>query len=234
MTAIALPGFSWRSILHRAAKRQRALMALQSPLAASRQVSGPLAVGKAGAAVAGSLIYDTFTDADGTLLSAHTPDVGGPWTTITGYVISRIVGNRAGSNGADTQTAAIATLVADCTLSWVTHTFTVSSTSVAAGIIVRAVNSGSLWRIGLLMGSNLLVIQENSTVRASAALSYVSNTDYVMTATLAGATITASCSSPAVATCTYNSATVNQATVTHGVYTRGNLYFNIDNFKCEV
>lgn len=32
-----------------------------------------------------AIVHDTFTDSDGTLLTAHTPEVGGPWLAYFGY-----------------------------------------------------------------------------------------------------------------------------------------------------
>ena len=36
---------------------------------------------------ADTLLYDTFTGADGVLVTAHTPDIGGPWVGADGWTI---------------------------------------------------------------------------------------------------------------------------------------------------
>lgn len=139
------------------------------------------------------LVYDTFTDANGTLLTAHTPDKGGPWVKLGSYDID-IQTNRASGAGAAHGQNALAGVDAaarDVVLSAPLSVATGGFASVA-GRVADATN----WMVAHIAdATNNIVMYESIantvTSRATASVAIEPLTDYDVRLILQGAIATA-------------------------------------------
>lgn len=152
-----------------------------------RPIPSPAKVAAAG----GVLIYDTFTGANGTALTAHAPDIntpGGAWVQINGTWT--IQSNRASVAGDGN--VRIAAGVSNYSLSVIA--VAVSATS-AAGLTGRVQDSSNLWAIQIVNSTNVFRIAEVNggvtTVRATTSVTISDGVSYTMAGTFNGATITA-------------------------------------------
>lgn len=245
---IAEQAFDWRSILHRSTQRQRALMALQSPLASTRQVSGALAVG-AGAAGTTTIVNCKFDVLVDTILTSY------PWTGVnevrpgseqwvnqvgdmTAYVATPW---GATPNAASTVfgfNPAIATLqcgIANCIIS-TTIKRLINPTTNTQPLISRWTDSNNYWRIGMKSNGNLLAIEEVNggitTLRASAPKVFADGAEYPLQVILDGNTITATFLDDSTSI-TYNFATHNNTSTIHGIYSRSVFYSDILDFMVD-
>ena len=137
------------------------------------------------------LFFDSFTDADGTLLTNHTPDVdtvGGGWVDIGGPW--DINGNRARSTAGSTWKASVIDTGRSDVL--VTADLTVNSFNV--GIVLNAVDASNYWTAQAMRNLAELRLQEQtggtSTVRASTSRSYSGGETFTLTAKREGAQMT--------------------------------------------
>jgi hypothetical protein len=182
----------------------------------------PLGMARAGMAGPTVLFYDTFTDANGTLLTAHTPDVdvvGGGWVLDAGTIT--IQSNRAQA------TAALARYFvnaghADTTVSM----DIISDAGGAGGFIVRWQNSLNHWICRLLASTGRIQIFDVNagtlTLRAETAV--VVAYPATLTVVMSGTTITL----------TYNSLSASYSSSFLQTQTRHGLRLNntiVDNFQ---
>lgn len=180
---------------------------------------------RAGSSGPAYLLRDTFTDADGTALTAHAMDVGSGWTVLTGSW--SVQGNRARqatTGGAYYRCYANAG-AADGTLDVVVPFGTVP-THFNGGIAARiAPGNASHWMCGPegLFGPWKLRVYEfdgaGFVLRASADVATPSNnTSYTLRVALSGQSITCTWDVGGAANeVSYGSAAMNQATQTHGM-----------------
>ena len=106
-----------------------------------------------------TLVYDTFTDADSTALTAHTPDidvVGGGWSSSAGAL--KILSNKAkwGTASNSHETSEIQTNKSDVVIS-----VDVNSTAQFLGILGRYVDDNNFWLAW--MSKNTMRIYERTT-----------------------------------------------------------------------
>lgn len=94
----------------------------------------------------GPLFYDTFTDTNGTAITAHTPDIGTGWTHLDGSSSTSIQSNTIIGFGGSTAWACDSTS-ADCTITALTHN---NAAQHIGGIIFRSTVSTSLANSWLL------------------------------------------------------------------------------------
>ena len=152
-----------------------------------------------GGEAAEPLIYDTFTDADDTLLEAHAPDInipGNPWVSGNKW---KIVGNT-GRLVDNTFYSTELLINTGRTGYRVTAKIVLASAPSAniRGIVVRndgannGVPNASQFKAGLLYNANRFEIQEgSSTVRATAAFVVTPGVAYTIVVECVGSTISA-------------------------------------------
>lgn len=180
--------------------------------------------GNGGAVADPTLLYDTFTDTNGTNLTAHTiaptNTIGATWTTLLGACT--VVGNtvrRAG--GANPDADVYESSRADVVIAQ-THRHGTSYTE--NFVILRCTDSTNFWHVKTTATDNYWRITERNanvdTVRASAAKTIATATDYAIVVTAQGATISATIDGGTPIS--YASATFNQTATKHGIGTRDN------------
>lgn len=138
----------------------------------------------------GILLQDTFTDTNGTDLTAHTMDVGPGWTAGAGALT--ISTNRA------TAVSLASFYWADC--GQVDYTLTVDLTTSASGTsqlsgIVRVTDANNLWMVDIDTSAGAFQLFQRTagtyTQRAGASVSLANNTTYALAVTTSGDTISA-------------------------------------------
>lgn len=174
-----------------------------------------------------TLVDDTFTDTNGTNITAHT--IAPTNTPATSWTV--------GKGTADIQSntmnvtaltsayyvAAVNAAVADCTVQ-----ATANSTG-SWGPVGRYGSGTSFWGVYVVMGGGTMyLVEDNATIRATAAGTTISTND-VVKLIMSGTSLTAWHSS---GSCNYTSS-AKQANTSHGVYgeTVGRRF---DNFKITV
>lgn len=175
----------------------------------------------------GVTVYDTFTDADSTALTAHTPNkapAGAAWAHVAGAF--QITSNRAAwvSNTGGYALAAIESGKADCVVSGI-----IKRTATGyCGIAFRVVDTQN-YLIASIGGGQWSVIrrfQNNAAIVAQTAFSQGNNIDYAVQVTLSGTSIIAVIDG----TTTVNTTYTNLTTATkHGLYAE--VASNFDNFQ---
>jgi len=176
---------------------------------------------QAAKAVSGVLIYDTFTDTNGTYLKNHTiSPTNTPatsWATVSGKTDEKVNNNHAGYGDNAHCWSYLDAGVADCKI-------TTSTLFMQTGI---GGNSTGLWLrggayfvlVGYGGGREILAITANDKATILAQDNPLMTSDLgsvrTLTVTLNGATITAALDNGL--TCTYTSATTNQTATTHGL-----------------
>lgn len=161
------------------------------------------------------LLQDTFTDTDGTALASHTMNVGSGWT-VHGSTWT-IQSNRA------TGTGNMATAQANA--ADITATLTVRNTgNGSTGLICRFSSTTAAWLVGVgNSGGKIQVviweINPGFTNRASviSATSYATATDYPLTVTCNGNTISGVITGIPDTAVSYNSATFNNTATRFGL-----------------
>lgn len=189
---------------------------------------------RAAGAVVTTLFYDTFTGSDGTLLTAHTPDidtVGGGWVATTGA--TEIQSNRA---VAKTYDASIIRVSADVGKS--NHTLTGTCKIIGGpgtkllGFMTRFQDASNSWYAYMDINGTRIQIAENATIRATTAVS------------IASADINTTCITTASdITFIHPSATVTYSSTNGNTRTKAGIYIvdsaaakqahQVDNFKAE-
>ena len=209
---------------------------------------------KSQAAKAGIVVYDTFTDTNGVLLSNHTPEIypaGSTWGGGTATTDTTIRGNAAESQCAYATNSGcgIVTGLADCKITANVSGHNSPNTTYryrGYGIKVRcssAANGSSsdtaTWYAVLIAAANdeFYILEKASgdsyTTRATTSVTINKDQVYLMTITLSGATITATLDG--ANEISYSSATTNQTSTIHGVKpsSYGTFYSYVYDFKVE-
>jgi hypothetical protein len=173
------------------------------------------------------IVLARFTGADDTLLTNYTPDISpgsvkfSDLATITGVPGAfKITSNQATIpvSGAAAKAGGIVieTGVANAVVSGLVTTSATASVG-SSGLIVRYINATNFWRIDFVNIDNLLRITEYNaatpTIRASAAMTVATTTQYPLQVTLSGNVITALSGAVSVS---YTSTFANTATK-HGI-----------------
>lgn len=192
-------------------------------------------------------LYDTFTDTNGTLLTAHTMDIGGGWTKQNsaqgGAPTYSIQSNQSqpgsGLYGVYTADAT----VADGTLTVDLPVFLSATNNYIGGVVVRWTDTSHYWFIVIEQdgfGYYLAIYQENGSATTRASTNFVSNpngTTVTLTIVLSGTTISATTNTGENAT--YSSATQGQTDTLMGLWSYDDTHSYTpgapqDNFKFEV
>lgn len=141
-------------------------------------------------------VLDTFTDTDSTGLAAHTMDVGDGWTVDVGT--PTINGNRArfeSNSGLTNERARTPTDSADGTLTTTVNFDTATTGLNVVYIIFRWQDADNHWRLALKESSNLLELEKRvggtTTVVASSSKTWSTATDYDVSITMDGDSISA-------------------------------------------
>src|SRR6266446_9917275 len=180
-----------------------------------------------GGTPATTLIFDTFTDTNGTNLTAHTADTnqGTGWLADTGTIT--VQSNQANC-GSGFPYYAI-----DAGQANVTITALVTPTgTAAAGVSGRVSNATNSWDIDIdaVSGGHLFIYEQVSgtfTVRASTTAAISSGTQYTVQAVFSGNNVTATVNGGNQIA--YGAANSNQTVTKHGINLAGS--WNADNFK---
>jgi hypothetical protein len=187
------------------------------------------------------LIYDTFTDTDGTAIASHTiAPTNIPATSWAngGITPFTIIGNQAGSTtvNANNAHAVCNPGIADCIITCdATASSTANNDNNVDGIAARWTSGGFYWRIGVHPFRDLFLILERNnsvdTLRASTAMTITPGSTYAIVVTLSGSTISATCNGANAIS--YNGATMNQTVTRHGICISRALAADsrIDNFQ---
>lgn len=171
----------------------------------------------------GPLFLDTFTDANGTNLAAHTPDVdtvgggwinaatGATWGIASGKAIKEAAGNFRNAAWIDAGTAD----------AQATCQYTQSTRS--GGLGLRISDENNCWVVALYNNNdttNTILLREINaggvTTRAEAAYDSDDGMTYALKATAIGTTITGFVNGTSLVS--YASASFNQAQTKHGLY----------------
>lgn len=174
-----------------------------------------------------ALVYDTFSDADGTLLTAHIPDIcpaGAAWLSAGSAFIS---GNKLTQSHNSVLIVAIDSGVSSGVIT-VSMDY-VNLSSLDGGIIARYIDSTHFWLLRYYL-NNLQIYENNNnvyTLRASAIFSSPNGTE-LLTATLNGNNLTITMLGISVS---YSSSLFNIAT-NHGLRMVSNITTSLtsDNF----
>ena len=174
-----------------------------------------------GGIVGGPLVFDTFTDTDGTLLTAHTPDVdsvGSGWSLLENSF--EIDGNRVKATGIGSRTAAIETNESDISISYIAR-YLITGGETAA--VFRLTDVNNYWMFFVTNNTDLMVIFERNgggfTNRASVAVTVANNTDYAIAGTANGQSL--SCTFDGANEITYSSASFNETATKCGIRDSG-------------
>lgn len=161
------------------------------------------------------LLRDTFTDTNGVLIAAHTPELGGAWTLRNGGY--NLQDNQLNVSSAGTGTAGtLATQDAGTPNVDAYLDVIAGSGDYVQGIIGRYTDVNNLWLVGIYRAGSQIVIYEvnggTTTLRQQAAKAFVAGNTYRLRARFSGSVITAWVDGGSEIA--YGSATLN-ATATH-------------------
>lgn len=180
--------------------------------------------GNEGAAGDPTLVFDQFTDANFTNLTAHaiapTNTISATWTTLLGVIL--IQSNTAGRwGGAHPDACVYESSRSDVTITQ-THRHGANYTHNHA--ILRCTDANNFWHVMTQSGDNYWRIVERNanvdTTRASAAKTISTLTNYAISVTASGTTISATIDGGT--SISYALATFNQTATKHGVGTNDN------------
>ena len=142
----------------------------------------------------GPLIWDTNTDANGTAMTAHTPDINTPGNAYLARASYQIQGNRVQDVAGGATECIINTGITDYT---VTGKVILEATNSGEprGLIVRGDDFPSVGynkvRVGLVWSGNQFYIKEYNTVVASTAFTVTPGVQYTIKAICSGTSIIA-------------------------------------------
>jgi len=162
---------------------------------------------------ANALWYDSFTDADGTALPSHVPDVGTAYTAAQGS-ITITAGTAHGAAGGH-NIVTCPTSKADVTVA-INFYFPAAGQSMQFGLIGRYTdNTHYIWGYCDTNSQAVYIYQDglNGTQKASAPFTFAAATPYHVELVLSGSTVTLKINGTALATATV---TQNQTVTTHG------------------
>jgi len=162
---------------------------------------------------------DSFTDANGTSLDAHAPNLGGTWTEHTNQ--AEIQGNRAQNVTAGAGNNVLATVDSGESDALVEAVLRTTATGFM-GMVVRYTDTTHFWGITLSPSLNFMYINEINggapVVRASIAVVLNANTDYLVRIIMNAQRISAFVPNIALAACTYAAAAMNENATRHGLW----------------
>jgi hypothetical protein len=191
--------------------------------AALTGLSGIIAAGGG----ASTLVNDTFTDSNGTNLTAHTPDIrpgSNAWGTVSGTQTVQ-------SNQANASASGYYTIDAGQADVTITYLVTPTAAGNGWGITARRSDANNGWDPAINPVTNQIQIYEQAagvyTLRASTSFTVSNGVQYTLQAVLSGSTITLSVNGGNQIS--YNSATSNQSVTRHG--SGLNSGWTGDNFK---
>lgn len=137
-------------------------------------------------------VLDNFTDPNGTLLTAHTPIIGGPWIQADGtqdIQSNRCVGNTAGTQNIATIDTGQANV--DITATYRANTAPGGDTSSNSGIIFRLLSAATQWAVYVDRNVNQINLYQDFTFdRGNFNVSIPADTNRVIRVTAIGPTIT--------------------------------------------
>lgn len=165
------------------------------------------------------LALDSFTDANGVALTAHTPNVGPMWSAVHGtFDIQGGQANTTAINGTSGVANATVNVGRADVLIQALARFPSGG---SAGLTARLTDGTNYWTVRFNAGSFALfeIVAGTPTSRASAVISASINTLYEITMRCTGTAITATWRLPggSLTTIQYASATFNQAATQHGL-----------------
>ena len=184
-----------------------------------------------GFSCSGSIICDTFTDANGTALASHTPDKdvpGNPWVQQSGSI--QIQGNKAqwiSGSGIATINAGVSDV------SDIEADMSPGNNLDICGMVLRFTDLNNYWLIELNSGSNSNsgLWERNGGVwfqRIAFTTSYAIGQVVAVSATLSGQTISIKIGANSGS---YTAAALNQTSTLHGISLDSNSSETADNFK---
>lgn len=162
------------------------------------------------------LLFDTFTDPNGTTLTAHTMDIGPGWAVTAGTDANvTIQANRAFCGSATVEVRTADAGAADVTI---TGTLNVAGTSasILAALVGRCTDGNNFWQLALY-NDGFYLFEVNAgvvTQRGFVAKVWTANTDYAFSWTMVGNDHT--CTVDGGSTITFSSA-VHAAATRHGI-----------------
>jgi hypothetical protein len=177
----------------------------------------PLLLGLLGGSSAASpaVFYDTFTDANGVSLDAHTPNKGSPWVEISGnFDIQSNRANTVSKPGSPVfASAVVQTGISDCTVSAIF----IPGTGNPVGIIVRQsdVNNFLCLVFSLTTLYILRVQAGGGTILASGAITASAGVGAALEVTLSGTSISVTFDGTVTLSTT---SSFNQTATKHGIY----------------
>lgn len=190
-------------------------------------------LGMMGGGASGPFLYDTFTDTGGTLITAHTPEIGGVWTTNNNSYVKILTGDRVGLdpnsltrsfaiNGASPQSAdysvtgigVVGSTQTDRNLG-VCGRMTSTSSGYCAYVIAGASGTPLTLRVAKVVSGTMTDLGTVSLTRGHGI-----SLDYVFNLTMAGSSITASELTDNVSVTVYDS--TYTAAGSAGAHFRGN------------
>jgi hypothetical protein len=171
------------------------------------------------------LVWDTFTDTNGTLLTAHTPDRSpAPWSAVSGslQINSNKCTGASGSAIINTAQANISALV------------TITGTTGTAGFLARYLDSANYWELQASISTNEIKLWEQTSgvwsLRGASSVTLNDANPHILRAILIGTSITFWADSITPLTYTSSSHLTN---VKHGIKTN-TTSTSFDNFKVTI
>jgi hypothetical protein len=171
-----------------------------------------------------SLILDTFTDTNGTLLTAHAIGPlnvpGTAWTPLSTDTGTNLLINAYNQVKvqATVKRAKVDAGVADCRLSCDFNTGQCSGLGSIVGLVLRATDTSNYWWAGMDKSLNLLRLVEVTSERAAASKTWADNTAFSLGVICSGDSIQASISGGWSGTIGYGFASFNNSVTKFGLY----------------
>jgi hypothetical protein len=182
--------------------------------------------GSARISAVNTLVYDTFTDADGTVLTSHTPDIGGPWAEAANSIT--IQSNRIQrTDGSGARGANIVGVGANVELSarqwWATNNY-----NQLAFRNTRGTAETPTWAVRARQVDLSIAEHDGSAIQQRAVVAITAVDGDTMFAWVEGQNITGSVSGESV---NYSLASQNETEEKVGLYFSTNSGNQMDNFK---
>jgi hypothetical protein len=177
-----------------------------------------------------TLLYDTFTGTNNTLLTTHTMDVGPGWTAVVNNW--KISTNQAVPNSSGNECLDVADSGQSNVTAAVDSDFTNVGSNTDACLIIRYQDSSNYWLLQLIAASNVLKLYEKGSgsfvLRGSTSYTVSINTTYTLEIVASGNNFT--CYVNGVSELTYTGSDFNTATKC-GIRSFYSINMNLDNFK---
>lgn len=178
------------------------------------------------------LAFDSFTDVNGTALTAHTADTGQSWTHGAGTGTATIQNNKAQFTGVTSEAdpwvipAGVANVTVSATMNWAANE--------DAGLVVRWLDANNYWFFDGAQSTGVWTVFEKTagvqTSRASGTFAFSLNTDYQVRVVASGPLMSLFVNGALVVS--FNSAN-QQGNTKHGIFIGGAAAVNVlvDNFR---